>query len=133
MFNKMNVNPVCLRGDDCTVRAIATALGKKWEEIYTDLCVCGLKHFDMPSANHVWGDYLKEKGWSRHIIPDTCPSCYSVKEFCKDNPKGIYILALHGHVVAVVDGVYCDSWDSGDEIPIYYWKKEKEECTETNQ
>lgn len=50
----------------------------------------------------------------------------TVKDFCKENPIGTYILAISGHVVAVIDGDYFDTWDSGEEIPIYYWKKENE-------
>lgn len=124
MYKKLNVNPVCRRGDDCTVRAIATVLDKTWEQVYVDLCVYGLKEYDMPSANHVWGEYLKDKGFTRHIVPNTCPLCYTVEKFAEDNPTGRYILALHGHVVACIDGCYMDSWDSGSEIVIYYWKKE---------
>jgi hypothetical protein len=37
---------------------------------------------------------------------------------------GRYILAIPGHAVAIVDGAYFDSFDSGNEVPIYYWKKE---------
>lgn len=85
------------------------------------MCLYGFMRCDMPSANHVWGAYLKSKGWGRAIIPDACPDCYSVKDFCKDNQKGSFVLAISGHVVAVIDGEYYDTWDSGDEIPIYYW------------
>ena len=28
------------------------------------------------------------------------------------------------NVIAVIDGDYYDSWDSGNEVPIYYWKQE---------
>ena len=40
-----------------------------------------------------------------------------------DNPYGRYILATGEHVVAIENGDYYDTWDSGDEIPIYYWKE----------
>lgn len=123
MFKEYNANPVARRGDDCTVRAISTIMMKKWEDVYLDLCLYGLRNYDMPSSNHVWGEYLIDNGYSRHIIPDTCPSCYTVAHFAHDHPKGAYILALHGHVVAVKDGDYFDTWDSGDEIPLYYWEK----------
>lgn len=124
MYRKYNANPVARRGDDCTVRAISTVLMKSWEDVYVDLCLYGLRNYDMPSANHVWGAYLTDKGYKRHIIPNTCPHCYTVEHFTKDHPKGSYILALNGHVVAVKDGNFYDSWDSGDEIPLYYWEKE---------
>lgn len=125
MFRKLNLNPLHKRADDCTVRAISTVMNKPWEEIYADLCLEGLRYYDMPSANHVWGSYLKKKGFKRHIIPDSCPQCYTVAEFARDNPRGSYILALHGHVVPVIDGDYIDTWDSGERIPIYYWEEEK--------
>lgn len=122
-FRKYNANPAGKRVGDCTVRAISTALGEDWEQIYTALALEGFCLCDMPSANHVWGSYLKSRGYSRHLIPDECPVCYSVKDFCREYPEGTYILALEGHVLCVIDGEYYDSWDSGDEIPIYYWKK----------
>lgn len=123
MFREYNANPMSRRGDDCTVRAISKIMRKPWEEVYLDLCVEGLLSCDMPSSNHVWGDYLTKNGFRRHIIPNTCPRCYTIKDFTHDHPAGDYILALHGHVVAVSDGDYFDTWDSGDEVPLYYWKK----------
>lgn len=123
MYRNLNINPLHRRADDCTVRAIATVLDKTWEEVYADLCLEGLKFYDMPSANHVWGSYLKKKGYKRHIIPDNFPQWYTVEDFARENPKGRYILALHGHVVPIINGVLYDTWDSSDGIPIYYWKK----------
>ena len=123
MYRNLNINPLHRRADDCTVRAIATVLDKSWEEVYADLCLEGLKFYDMPSANHVWGSYLKKKGFERHIIPDNLPQWYTVEEFARDNPKGRFIIALHGHVVPIINGILYDTWDSSDGIPIYYWKK----------
>ena len=79
---------------------------------------------DMPSSNAVWGAYLRTRGFRRDVIPNSCPDCYKVTDFCKDNPTGRYILATGNHVVAVINGDYYDTWDSGNEIPIYYWRKE---------
>lgn len=125
MWKKYNPNPKGARVGDCTVRAISKALNQSWEDTYFDLCTVGLMLSDMPSANHVWGSYLKNNGFVRLMLPNMCPDCYTVKDFCKDHNKGTYILALSGHVICVKDGDYYDTWDSGDEIPIYYWKEEK--------
>ena len=81
---------------------------------------------DMPSSNAVWGAYLISKGFHREVIPNTCPDCYTVRDFCVDHPRGAYLLAIGTHVVTVVDGDYYDSWDSGNEIPVYYFTKEDE-------
>lgn len=121
MYREYNPNPAGKRVGDCTVRAISKALGQEWEQTYTALALQGFLLCDMPSANHVWGAYLRSKGFRRSILPDDCPDCYTVRDFCADNPRGSFILALSGHVVAVENGFYFDSWDSGREVPLYYW------------
>jgi len=88
-----------------------------------DVTLQGYMMKDMPSSNHVWGTYLRENGFIQHIIPDSCPDCYTVQDFCNEHPVGKYLLAIGSHVVAVQDGNYFDTWDSGDELPIYYWQK----------
>ena len=123
MYKNLNINPLHRKADDCTVRAIAKVLGERWEDVYADLCLEGLRFYDMPSANHVWGSYLKKRGFRRRIIPDSCPQCYTVADFALDHPHGSYILALSGHVVPVIEGDVYDTWDSTSRIPIYYWEK----------
>lgn len=123
-YKNYNANPTANRVEDCTVRAISAATGEPWETVYVRLCILGLIAHDMPHANHVWGGYLRQNGWRRHIIPDTCPDCYTVAQFTADHPRGRYILALPSHVVAVVEGEYTDTWDSGECLPVYYWEKE---------
>lgn len=125
-FVSYNPNPVGLKVGDCVVRALSKALGQDWEQTYIDLCVEGCLRCDMPSANAVWGAYLRRKGFEREIIPNTCPDCYTVEDFCVDHPNGTYILALDGHVVSVVDGQYFDTWQSGREVPIYYWHRKED-------
>ena len=111
---------------DCTVRAISKATGKEWGETYLAMAVQGYLEGDMPSANAVWGAYLRRIGYRRYIVPDTCPDCYTVGRFSDDHPDGTFILALSGHVVCVQDGVIYDSWNSENEIVLYYWQKESE-------
>ena len=108
---------------DCTVRAICKATGQDWDTVYTHLCFYGFICKDMPLANDVWGKYLRKQGYKRYLVDDKDQEYYTVEDFCQDNPQGTYILAIDGHVVCVVDGFYFDSWDSGKEIPIYYWAK----------
>lgn len=123
MYIKENPNPMGIITGDCVVRAISVAEDKNWRDTYVDLCMVGLDLADMPSSNRVWGEYLKDKGYERRVVVDMCPYCYTVKEFCKDNPTGLYVLGTGTHAVTVIDGDYIDAWDSGDEVPVYYWEK----------
>ena len=79
----------------------------------------------MASVNNLWSTYLRANGFKRRSLPDTCPDCYTVKDFCIDYPFGKYMLATGTHVIAVIDGNYYDTWDSGNEVPLYYWSKER--------
>lgn len=124
MWKKHNENPKSKQVGDCVVRAISTATGEDWETTFFGLALQGLLMCDMPSSNAVWAAYLKRKGFRRHAISSDCPDCYTVKDFCKDNPKGVFVLGIGTHVVTVIDGNYYDVWDSGNECPVYYFDKE---------
>lgn len=107
------------------IRAISKTMNMDWEDVYLDIMVQGFSMHDMPSSNDVWGTYLSNHGFKRYVIPDACPDCYTVAQFVTDNPTLTGILATGTHVIAVEGGNYFDTWDSGNEIPIYYWRKER--------
>lgn len=119
-----NPNPSRNLVGDCVIRAVSLITNQDWETTYVGIVTKGLEMHDMPSSNAVWGAYLHDKGFVREGIPNTCPDCYTIKDFTEDNPYGIYLVATGTHVVAVIDGDYYDTWDSGNEIPIYVWRKE---------
>ena len=120
---RYNPNPVNRKGGDCVVRAVAVAEGLTWDEAYTELTKRAFLEKDMPSVNPIWANYLTSKGYDIYGLPNTCPRCYTVKQFAYDHPDGTYVLGTGSHAIAVIDGNYIDSWDSGDEIPMYFFKK----------
>ena len=122
-YIEFNENPDKKRVGDCVVRAIATAAQKSWERVYLDLAIEGLCLHDMPTANRVWGSYLRRIGWERCALPNACPDCYTVAEFAADNPNGVFIVAADSHAVCVANGDWFDTWNSGEVIPLYYWKR----------
>ena len=126
MWREWNPNPVGRRVGDCSVRAIARALGVDWETAYALLAKAGYQMGDMPSSDSVWGAVLRQNGFYRRAIPSSCPDCFTAEDFCKEYPEGIYVLSFGGHVATVEDGVLYDSWDSGDEVPQYFWYRKDE-------
>lgn len=119
-----NPNPKGNLVGDCVIRALTLACGQDWDETYLRVTTQGYLIKDMPSSNITWSVFLKHQGFRRYVIPDECPDCYTVRDFCRDNPEGLYVLATGTHVVTCIDGNYYDSWDSGNKVPIYYFKKE---------
>ena len=119
-----NPNPRKRNTGDCSVRAVAIATDQNWNDAFTSMAFQGLLLSDMPSANYVFGEYLESQGFKLHLIPDTCPTCYTIRDFCKEYPKGRYVVGTGTHVVAVIDGDYYDAYDSGDMKPLYFWRKE---------
>lgn len=119
----LNNNPCQRSTSDCVIRAIATILDTSWECAYTNLVAEGLEQCDLPNANHVFDKFLKGIGFQKRVIPNTCPSCYTLREFCNDHPYGEYLVCTGDHVVAVIDGDFYDAWDSGSVIPSYYYER----------
>lgn len=119
MWREYNPNPTGRNVDDCAVRAVSKALNTDWETAYILICSNGLAM----DADSVWGSVLREKGFYRKVIPNYCPNCYTIRDFCRDNPEGIFVLGTGTHTVCAIDGDWFDSWNSEREIPIYMWFK----------
>lgn len=123
MYVPYNPNPKKKRVGDCAVRAIAKIFDTDWGTAYAKLSANGYVLGDIMNAVYVYGSVLRQNGFIREIIPNTCPDCYTIEDFCRDHPRGKFVVVTSNHVVAVIDGDYYDSWDSGDEIPILYFKE----------
>ena len=123
VWKRFNENPAGRNVGDCAVRAVSVALDVDWETAYAMIAENGFLMADMPSSNSVWGAVLRQHGFSRYAIPNSCPDCYTVEDFADENPRGVYVLVTNGHVVTIRDGTVFDSWDSRQEIPQYYWTK----------
>ena len=126
VWKPYNKNPVGRNVGDCAVRAISVALDTDWETAYALISLNGYLMGDMPSSDSVWGAVLRQHGFNRAAIPNTCPDCYTAEDFCHDHPHGVYVLGFGGHVAAVRDGYLYDSWDSSQGIPQFYWFKKEE-------
>lgn len=121
-----NPNPAGRRVGDCAVRAVAVALGIDWETAFALLAVNAFQMGDMPSSDSVWGSVLRQHGFYRMSIADSCPDCYTAADFAHDHPRGVYVLGFGGHAATIRDGHLYDAWDSSNEIPQYVWHRKED-------
>lgn len=122
MWINYNANPIANRVEDCAVRAVAVALDIPWDDAF-DLIAHNAKQMGtMPHSNAAWGSVLRQHGFTRSIISNSCPDCYTIKDFCREYPLGVYVVGTGSHVVTVIDGDIYDTWDSSNEIPQYFWR-----------
>lgn len=127
MYRYFNSNPNGRMVGDCAVRAISAAFDVSWDDAFDALAHNAKLMGDMPSSDSVWGALLRQMGFVREAIPNSCPDCYTLEDFAVDNPKGVFVVKTSDHVVSVVDGCILDSWDSRSEIPIYAWRRDRNE------
>lgn len=116
---------------DCTIRALSKALGCSWLEAYDlTIPICRKEQvtgvFDAPAK--IRKRMLKELGFSYTGVSNKRgvkrPTVYS---FAKEHPKGTFILNVANHEVACVDGIYYDTWDSGNCSLYGYFEKINQE------
>lgn len=122
MWIYANPNPEKKDVPDCVIRAISIALNKPWEETFDELTMVARYDHSITSDDHVWGHYLYWLGFIPFILPESCPECVTVQAFASIFRKGIYIIGTGFHAVAVINGDYYDTWDSGNVVPTFFWK-----------
>jgi hypothetical protein len=120
-------------GGDCTVRAIAVATGRPYDEVHAALTAAtisfvkgkpndpltgfmlrsrrGLRSVDPAHGSYddVYEPYLRALGWRYTSTKGRNPKVYLRAE---DLPPGRLIVQVHRHLVAVIDGVVLDTWNS---------------------
>lgn len=128
MWIKWNPNPAANRTEDCAIRAVAAALNVDWDTAFDLIAFNAKRMGETMHKDAAWGSVLRQHGFHRAVIPNTCPDCYTAADFCLEHPRGVYVLGFGGHTAAVVDGALLDTWNSSDEIPVYYWYRRKDDA-----
>ena len=122
MWIYANPNPANKQVPDCVIRAICIALNKTWLEVSDELYSIARREYSVTCDDHIWGEYLYSLGFEPFLLPFNCPKCVTINEFTKYYPEGCYIIGTGKHAVAIINGNYYDSWDSGNEIPSFFWR-----------
>lgn len=104
--------------NDCTVRALALAERRPYDDVYNELAEAGRKcthGFDMTK-------WMRDqpKRFERISFPAVKgQKRMNPVEFCIQYNKGTYIVQVAKHVYTVIDGVAYDTFHSHDERCIY--------------
>lgn len=123
MYMYLNLNPNKLNIHDCVIRAISLITGVDWHDVFLRLSMIAYDLGMMPDSDKVWQTYLLSNGFIKYKVSKDCPDCITVREFSEMYPNGRYIVASNGHMVAVIDGHYYDTFDTGDYIANTIWMK----------
>ena len=116
---------------DCVMRALTKVLDKSWLDVFDDITPLS-RELQCPfNCKACYEAYLKSKGFIYEGISNKKGSKRpTVKEFAIKHKVGTYYLNVANHCVAVVNGIYYDTWDCGNKSLYGYWTL-KTECKET--
>jgi hypothetical protein len=122
MYKNLNLNPKKKKVSDCVIRSFALASGKTWEETLTSLYEIAIQQKTIPNEKETYTKYAEILNFKKCKIELINGHKPTVKSFSELHPKGIYILRCAGHIVAVKNGNYIDTWDSGYKSVYMYWQ-----------
>lgn len=109
---------------DCVVRALTKVMNKTWIEVFNELIPYAIEIQCMPNDKVCYERYLKDNGFVYHGISNKKGSKRpTVESFAREHKEGTFFLNVANHVVAVVDGTYYDTWDSGQCCLYGYYEK----------
>lgn len=132
-FCYYNANPKSKITGDCVIRALSRGMNIPYNDLYKELFDFSIKCGYMLNDKKCYERFLISKGWTKVKQPRKDDNTkYTGKEFCKEIQNYTFnyperIIAHIGghHVVAIVDGVINDIWDSSNKcIGNYYVQKD---------
>lgn len=122
---KYNPNPQNNNTGDCSIRAYCKAENLDWNDAYDMASKLGKEMAMICDDHKVVDKILTERFGYEYTKGERGSKKKTVNEFAIEHPKGKFILWVHAHVVALIDGYYYDSWDSGNrKVNGYYTKEE---------
>ena len=123
-FEKYNKNPRNIKAADCVIRAISTALGKPWTQVYTDLTNLGFDLCRMPNEPTTYNKYLEKLGYKKQKMPKRKDNTrYTVEEFANELAVDgkTYIISIANHMTCLKNGTLIDLWNCGYKSVGNYW------------
>lgn len=123
MWVNHNENPKKRKASDCVIRAIATATGRSWDEVFMGLSELAFKEKRILNEKATYTKFLTNIGFEKGKIESGRGiNRPTVASFARANPRGTYILFCARHLVTIVNGAYYDIFDSGNMSVYTYYK-----------
>ena len=116
MFIYYNNNPFGRHVNDCSVRAIALATERSWDETYRELSNFARKEGITFSEVEFINDYLAQR-YPRYC-QDERHKVVTLKDFTDLQLPGRWLVTMSGHITAVING---DCYDTFDPSNRYIW------------
>ena len=112
---------------DCVIRALSKFFNLSWIDTFHK-CLPIIEKYQMLPGQFFFAaqdDKINDELGIRRIpISNKRGSKRpTVESFAKSHPTGTYIVKVASHVVAVVDGYYYDTWDSGEKSLYAYFER----------
>jgi hypothetical protein len=114
MYTYYNAHPKGLLVGDCVKRAISKAANMDYMEVQRELNrykkVTGAKSYNSDYNPHKYVENVLH-GVKMSFPAKPGKKRMTPEQFCKDYPRGHYILNMAGHWSCIVNGVLYDTWD----------------------
>ena len=123
-YYQPNEKDIKNRFGDCTVRALSKAFNCSWIDAYMKMVPFCIEYqtpniFNLPLK--LEREVMAKLGFTYCGVSVKRGSKRpTVDSFARDHDHGTFILNVANHVVACVDGVFYDTWDSGA-CSLYGW------------
>lgn len=115
MYKFYNNNALGLFEDDCSVRSIATATGRTWDETYQHLSNLARQQGKMMDDREFIIGYLDTNYDRVDYLP------YRVGNVAYEYPNNVLLITMNGHITCSKYGVIYDSFDCRDRIVEDAW------------
>jgi len=108
---------------DCVVRAFTITQEKDYLEVRRELNRLNREwNLDGYKKRKFLKKYYKEKGYERISINEQGMPKLRGYEVAELYPKGTYILNMRKHLVAMIDGIIYDTWNSSNKVVYNIYK-----------
>lgn len=92
--------------NDCTIRAIATATNRTWNDTYKELSDEARKNGMMMDSVEFIENYL-DKRYKRAYCKNI-----TVGQFLEKHPYGTYVISMPNHLTCAINGINYDTFNT---------------------